>query len=441
MISSTHVTSRTAIAALLFLAACGSSDRYIPPPPELVSGGAIIWAVRQADGVQVYAGTADDRPLLSVDVPPSGVVLELLSYNQPLEALGLGPGLVTPVSPDECGARTLPTPARAFELEVDEADRGWRPLDAPSADLLALAYAGPCPCWDFEVVEELPLEPRIRALVSPAPDHVFAFTEGGGIWRLDALGLSQVSTSTRPAAWWAIAESPERLWVAGTQGLWVGHPSTGFTLRNRGPRGDELRVVAGGPTDEGWEVYGMTYEGIFTRFAPGDLVELGRKDPLNNRTAQVARMAWLGPGHLVATEPGTLYTYLVSGETWEKVSVGVETRGLMGMAPVDGAAVGVALVGQVFRFDDGVVELGAPELAQPTVVLPTGDGGFIYTGTGGYLQQYHPDFGFCPTRYLLSRPRFLYMVWAGEDLILGSLSTAVDRPGSLVRVRPVRALP
>lgn len=435
MLSSAAVPGRRLILALGLVAACGPGDLRFPPPPDLVPGGAVVWAVREAGRLTLQGGAADDRPLLSLDLPADGFTLEVLVFGESLEALGLARGTITPVAEGTCGARTLPPPFATFRIDgPDEA--AWRASETPE-DVLAIPYAGPCPCWDFEVVEETELDAAVRAMVSPAAGHVLIFTDERGVWRYDGTRVVQLpAVDPGPEEPWdVLVEGPERLWVADTSGLWVGYPGVGYTqTASISDPDDSLRAVAGGPGPDGFEVYGITDKGVFSRLAPGAPEEVTRRADIPASTNQSAALVWRGPGRVVAAEPSTLSLHVLNGAARTTLTIPAETRGMADLILSGGQAAGPTVLGRVYEIGAEAVDLGAPELATPTDAVAA-EAGFLYVGDGGYIQQYHTAVGFCPTRYLLDRPRFLRVAWMGAELVLAALPSAPGRPGSLLRVR------
>ena len=420
---------------LALFAACGPSDLRYPAPPDLVDGGSVVWAVRQAGGLQVYASEASDRPLLSFDVE-GDVELVALVYAAPLSELGLARGPVPLVSGDTCGARALPEPLALYRLGSAEAG-GWRLEAQIPEDLRALRYPGVCPCLDFEVVNESALDPGVRAVVTPEPERMLLFTGGRGVWRYDGEAVTQgPAAGPAPAEpWEVIAEGPDRLWVAATDGWWVGYPGLGDTQTATVADPEFMRARGGGPTPAGFEVFTMTNRGVFTRHAPGAPEELARTGDVPANTSQDAVVLWLGPGRVTAAVPSTLTVHQLTGRRLEGAVVPAETRGVVALADLGDSVVALTALGPAFRLvGTDVQDLEAPELATPTAVVAAPHG-FIYTGDGGYLQQYHDEVGFCPARYLLDRPRLRHLAWLGADLALVALPSGPSRPGTVLRVR------
>lgn len=413
---------RSAFVALglSLAAACGPSDYIFSLPPDVVPNGTVVMAVRSASGLQLFARSGSDRPLVSLDLP-SDEPFELVAlvYPQSLAALELEAGMLNQTQASECGARALPAAPAQYTLGSEQAR--WQLLAAPPADLLAIRIPGACPCASFEIDDEVLLPEMPDAFW--VKDDALHFFGAGQVNHLTAQGgLSATPVVSGPGQTWAAVEDPGgELWVVTKDELWTGRPEVGFTRTATVQAQGELRDVDGGVGEAGWQLFGVTDRGDIVDFSSGYRAEVvsSRPDgPANSQ--QSAQISTPEPGLVVASEAGTLnLRILQQGQLPRREVFPPESRGAHVLQAVPGVGLlALTVLSTAYVLESGRFELldGAPQVATPNGAVLFDDG-IIYVGDSGYVQQYVPDYGFCETSILAGRPRLSGLVVLSDAAI------------------------
>ncbi len=405
--------SRTGLAGRLLvhclglcsLLACSPSG-IIVPPPELIEGGSVIFAIgSQARGFELIASPFDSSRFLARSIDPDEALqVTAFVYAQSLSAMGLEPGVVPQVAPEMCGARALPAQDALHQVSrADGETSQWRSLETLPAELQALRIGGPCPCDAFDVVAR-PASPPMLAWFD-RPDGVLLLDEERGFWTLQGDDLEMIQTATLAPAGTleGVADGENgQIWVSVDGVIWRGSPTGGFeaqaTVSN-----DVVRGLASGPGPNGFEVYAATTGGNLLQVAPPEPRVLVRALRAPSNPGQLGRVEWLGPGEVVAAEHGTFDILWVKD--------GVETRRIQLPGPSGGARrlrfipqVGLLVLTtttRVLRIDGPNIDDFADAPALPNARSMTiYKQGFVYVGDTGFIQQFVPGFGFCPTQYV-----------------------------------------
>lgn len=391
------------------IAACVPADVVLSQPPDVPPGGALLFVVQVDDRTpEIWAGPAQAERFFARRIDPDATVtVTALVYEDTLDALGLSEGPVAEVSAEVCGARALPMQSNLQQVIVDQGEASdWQPLNERPAHVQELRIAGPCPCRAFEVAERLTAPEPFVAWFQQA-ERVLLVDAERAFWQVDAAGrLTMVETATRAPGGnvdGVLEGEGEQIWWAADGVVWRGSPLGGFeavaTVTN-----DTLNHLGGGLGPDGFELYGATIGGSLVQLAPGTPKVLVGPRALAINPDQRGQVLWLGPDEVVSAEHQTHELFWVRG--------GVET-GRLQLPSDTGGAYFMQLVPQVgllimtrnsllFRIDEGRAVRsfpGAPQHATPRYLIPF-EGGFLYSGDSGYLQQFTTGFGFCPTQYI-----------------------------------------
>lgn len=406
---------------LLALLGCGPSDVWFRPPPDLNPTGSVVVVVRNGAAYRLFAAEAADRPLFSLDLSPQeDFELTTLVYEESLTALGFKTGAVELADPSVCGSRSLPLPFATYVS--GERQNVWQELAHVPEAVRQLQILGQCQCAEFEVISSVTLPEVPRFAIEDSESSVLFFG-AGVVKRFYADGrLIAVTSTTGPKRPTAVVVDPSgRMWVSAVDGLWVGRPETGFEHHTSLPGQGSLLDLSGGMGASGFDLYGSTAAGGLVRFDDsGPEILSVRTDELSGADQQ-GLVAWLGPGEVVASEEGTNDIIIHSaGRTVRRLTIVLESRGIRVLEAIEGF--GIIALGQIatpYWIRDGQFQ-DLPrqrELATPNGLVPF-EGGFVFAGESGYLQQYHPKHGYCPTQYIADRPRFLGLTRLGEQLVV-----------------------
>ncbi len=397
----------------------------------------MVLVVRNGAGLRIFAAEADTQPLISLDLAlHDDFELTSLVYERPLAALGLQTGAVELDRSGGCGARPLPEPSAIY---VSGAERDhWQPVGEVSEAIAALQIQGTCPCADFDIESTTPLDAIPRVVIQDSRS-LLLFMGSGRIIRAYADGRMETVSSTigpsKPSA--AVLAPDGELWVSAVDGLWSGRPETGFEHRASLVDQGSLLDLSGGMGPSGFEIYGSTGAGSVAKFESSGVKIVSERTDLLSDADQRGRLAWTGPGEVVASEEGT-YELVLYSETRaiRRLYVPLETRGIRVLKAIEGfGVIGLGHLGTPFWIKDGQFQdLPRPPDVAPPNGLMSFEGGFIYAGESGYLQQYHPTQGYCPIQYVGDRPRLFGVARLGEHLAVWA--PALGGGHQLIWLRP-----
>lgn len=421
------MVSRSGFAALaLTCAACGPTNIVLSLPPGLSPDGAVIFVVEVIDAPpKLIAAQASTRRLLSLDIDPhKSVRITALAYPSALSAYQINEGELATVSPERCGARPLPPQATLHDLElVDGESSGWRSQSSAPAALAPVRIEGPCPCSAFEVTHTTELPTSIRAFFRDGDEQTLLMDSRGGFSTLDTAGqITALPTATiaPDGTLRAVTQEPSgALWLAVDDVLWRGSPQAGFT-RMSTLVDHTIRDMEGGMGAQGFELFATTIEGELLQVAPGAPRVLVRAQNPAINPSQIGRVVWLGPGHAAATEHEAYAMFWVQdGREYARIEFPIFSGGTEFFAAIPGLGlIAISPLSRVFQVQDfDFKELpNTPEFGPTKTILPF-EGGFLYAGDSGALQQYLPEVGFCPTQPLQDQPRILGVARRGTQLI------------------------
>lgn len=411
------------------LAGCGSGDVVLGLPDELAEAGAVLFVVDPTDGeMEVHASDGASARLELTTTPDLPVRITALAYGETLEALGLVEGRLALEDPATCGARALPPQDDLHEVTIDGGPgEGWRALSVRSSRVDALRLPGACPCSRFEIVDRTIPPVGIAAFIeTDRPDELTVLTGQGQFWRLtaDLEFTPRVGTATAPVEnLRALESSPDgRLWLGLDAALWRGSPTDGFE-RMSIRENSEIRSLAGGTGRDGYELFGANEAGELWRYEPGPPVRWSRPQSVPFIPTQVGRVVWLGPGEVVATEHAAYdVLWMKDGLETGRVELPPDSGGAFFLKDLPGLGLtALTTSGRLFHVTPDLVETlpGAPEIDPPASFLGF-RGGLLYSGNTGYLQEYRPDYGFCPTQQIEGQPRVLAVIpFDGRLAVLG----------------------
>lgn len=409
-------------ALLVAVAACGPGAASIPAPPDLPANGSVIFAYALEMRRVLVAVEADARPLFEADLAIDGALeVFALVYDAPLERLGLSPGvLVEAADPTACGARALPTPRRIHVVEARAGARGiWAPQDELPPSLASARLTGPCPCATFAIRHqaEADFEPKAGqetadGLVVIAPNGRLRIVTEAGRRSTD---LGQTGFGNVQDLY--VAPDGE-IWVGARNGLYRGTAGSGFTRTATVEGYGDLTRIAGGPLDGSLRVHAVTSAGYLLQLAPR-FEEIAVRRPGPAQSSQSPRLAQAPDGSLLGSEEGSLEVVHVDpSRRIRRFEVRPETRGINIIEWVDAVGfVGITDLSQVYLFqDDAWTERAAPDRAEAQGATRFRSG-FVYAGDGGDVQEWHPDFGFCPLQEIPGFTR-IRRIYALEDVLV-----------------------
>lgn len=420
---------RLASLVALALTGCGPSDVVLSPPPSFDASLSTLYVVERGDeAARLFAASADTaRPF---SLPLEGVArarVTALGYARDLAELGLAEGEVALITDGRCRSRPLPAQAALHTLTVDGGEAGgWIELDARPVVVQDLRVDGPCPCRALARVQTVDVDEPSIAYFGDLEGRRLSMVHRDGTftWIDEAGGLQRVDTSTRAPVEGlsAITRAPDgTMWIANTDGeLLRGRLGEAFEPTALVGNGDFIRSLAAGPGPAGNELYGVTDVGFVLALEPGPPRSIASPEALPEVSSQRARTLWLGPGEIVASLPTRLELVWLSGDVERARTLLPESSGgARFLTSVPG--VGVVVLShdaRVLELDgfEALARSDAPELATPTGMLAF-EGGYLYAGDTGYVQEFRADYGFCPTQYLEERQRVLGLASVGERVV------------------------
>lgn len=438
---------------LLCLLLGGCSDtRWLAWPEARGLASAVV----VTDGPTQLAAAPWGAPLRVEEA----AAIELLAYEEALAELGLDPGAVEAGTP--CRSCTLATPAAVFELDPAgsaEAEADWRPR--PGAAARGLPSLVPdhaqrctrCPVLETELVatELDATDGRMwahrwgdgRALLHPLRTLQLRTVDAEG--ELVELCQSEAHTIAGPS----YLDDERHLWLALTNGRLLvldlerlvpneACEVATATLTAPYPAYDGGLVwLAGGPTERGTELYGLTLGGAIVRFLAG---RWDRIEAMVSELDYSPRIEWLGPGRALALSGREDYysiedgVRLTSGALRDPAG---STPAVLGMSvrqlPRHGTIIG-SRDHLLWRWRDGRIEAleRAIMFSSDRVESVAEDGdGIFFTARNGGLLAWRPGFGYCPRQELLSASAFKSLVSLGPHRwALAGTRLYVTRPNA-----------
>lgn len=396
---------RRSIAGLALLAACSE-----PQTAWLPSEGAesVILAVEREGAVDLtaFALSADQASNLTVDLEPDRVVYAL-RYGRSLDSMRLHAGRLKVVS----RGLDLPDPELPLlQLPIQDGRAGeWTEAGELPAEIANSKLEAGARCvrfisrpFDFpDTYEDGPafaiaLDP-MTALVSSVKGKFFRVTAGGPELAGDFNDVPHLSAARDPAS--------GELWTAAVGGaVSRGTLEDGFTPIEPIPTASTSYVyLAGGSGAGGFELYAVTTALELWKLSGSRWSQVDRR-PLLSRENSEMRVAWFGPGKVLATGYGNERLLVhENGETRVDTvplpfQIGSDDA-FEGAGVIEGfGAVAGSRYGLLFSRDETNAWRMFPQPA-PTdgdvYVLHALDGGIIFGGQDGLVTQYFDGLGYC----------------------------------------------
>lgn len=414
---------RRGAALLALLTGCaGGEDLTIHLPERSEAVRTLVVAYEAAGALSVEAHA----------VGAEGVLLErsseidrvtVLYYDESAAELGLEPGPVPAARPGECLSTLLP---RTFELAITRApgDDAHTELSSLEEPLASFRFRAPCPCYDFDVAQRIPIdEPSIRGVVAGpkaalvvAPNRIYRISDTGVMEEID---VPDHTLST------AFGAPDGRVWLGTTDGvLLVGSPESGFIETATGAT---ARIIAldgyrgGAPL----ELFSVHDDGAIRRFDDTGTWEVLYAE--SESTSQLPDVAWIDEGRAIALQDGGAGPVhferaripQVTLERWDAVEGPPAAVGA-----IDGVGVFLAnRTHQLYRQEGrGTWELIEDDRADSfgTIrdFIPFA-GGMLLAGDSGRIAHYHPEVGYCFDANLGENVNIRFVGLAGERIVAG----------------------
>lgn len=411
---------------MLLVGCAPEEDVRLLLPERDASVKTLIVAYEEEGSLRVEAHALEGRGIVLMR---SGVFerVTVLYYEESLEELGVGEGLVRPAPDGACNPALLP---RTFTIALTQAPDDAEYVEVPSLDepLASFRYEGPCPCVDFEAAARIPIEEMsVTGVVSGeasalvvSPHRVYRVLEDGAVDQME------VPDDTLSAAY----RGPDgRTWLGTSDGrLLTGSFDGGFAETATGAP-ERVLAIDGSRDGAAFELFTLHGDGEIRRLDETGLWEVVYGGSEGN-TDQYPDLVWAGPGKVVALEesgPGPIYYDRARLRTVE-----VEEWNMLSGPP---AALGVTddltlylanRAYQLYRFGAvgawTLVENEDPDFFGTIRDMLPFRGGLLLSGQSGRIAQYHPDVGFCSDANLEDNIGLKYVGLAGARII-----TAGDR--------------
>lgn len=367
------------------------------------------------DPIRVSAGDCDEPEELA-----------LLEYPFQPEVMGWMPGPLISADPTQCAASLLPETDRVHVLSLSERDDALRVVPALTEVLRAFRFLLPCPCdRPLEIAARVPLERPARFLaIEPIDaDAALLMAVGAGgrrdFYRYDLQTLDHLFTATVALGAGGGDPGPHLL-APGPSGTFYFSGTSGDVYELSYPASFRLfaqvaggaRLVAMAASRERPELYVLTEEPpTFQRLVGGAWRQVPFDAAVPEEGSRRAKVVWVEESRAIAMPPrsrGLVYTDgdLALEEPWDS--------GARGAVQVlaDVAEIGVVAATRIHRFYR--IETQMPgrfdELIGPSgQVAELNHGwmgalvgfqhGFVAADDSGLaVTEYHPSWGYCPTR-------------------------------------------
>jgi hypothetical protein len=414
---------------LVLLLAVGCSDvERIPLDYPLLDGAeSALIAMIAGGSITVHALDADVPEQIRLPAVEPPVRIEAVILRQPLEQLGLVPGVIVPVE-----GRTVNdlAPIRLMATVVDDEAEEWALVEA--IDPLFSDFGLPLEANDcVELINEslVEIEGGRPTFAFPLDDDTLLVgLRRGGVVRATRQGSYPVSTPVGMPTDGAYRDPSGRFWLGGNGDLWSGQligDRMEVSLATRTPGIGELRWIVG----HGSTLIALSYLGdIFS--IVDNRVELLANIPPNPVAEDLSNwggVVWLSDTSFMVVHGPTKNALLFQdGQmTVEPLPIEGDT-GWGGTSLVRDEARNRMLAGstgQVMARDDatgiwenlGPYDVFAPWIA--TVILPFEDG-FIAADATGRVWQYTGG-AYCPNAVIGQEDIYL-MQLLGDTLVVGS---------------------
>ncbi len=442
-------------AAALAAAACAPSDvLFVPRPP--LDRGALILAIDRADheprftvrAMEVAGPEAILRPPETI-APDESVRLEVLLYEDDLDALGLEPGPLAAVTDEEAPRRALPATDDVFRLELPNESPAWIDAGAPSEALAAYRIddPGPLDCVRF-VAEPFALADDSHAEMALVLSStvVLIGQQSGSVQRWTPDGLQPVTVSPPvtlsdgvrdevAGGWWFMTRSG---WLYRGEVIGGAHIELEYFGRTNatgvlgGRHRIALRYEGGAPA-----IYSTRSAGLVERFDANGSEVLHTFDD----GGFGAHTILTPDGDVIAAASGNTSVVRIEPDGTLTVEQLPASAGFTAAAYVDG--IGVVLGSSDGRFFAGGDRPWAEVGHSPLTVFPYAihgyDDGFLYGAAFGAGGQYLPE-GYCAVEeHLAAFSIQIIRSVQGGALLLGTNPNVPKTPGQYVRIeRPER---
>lgn len=442
--------ARTACALIscASLAAC-ALETPVLEVPVLEAKSILVVAVDPTSAATITAFDVDPTTgdYFTVPIRERDLELYALHYDCPLDALAFEPGTLTAVRAPEQGF-ALPDTARVLASTI-RGDRATAITESSTlpASLATLRIPGDgTACVDFTShVFEIPdtIDTPVMVLLPLEGDRAFLATRDARTFIVDAGGLIEgPRISTTASITGGFRAGDGELFLASTnQQTFRGRAGAAFTA---GPRtvsaeGFLRSALSGDPNGPLSELFLVDGVKSFERLASGTFTRIDDgRTPLDYDRPNVA---WLGPGHAVATglNVGPLARYRDDAFSGEPLPIDPAER-VRAMRFLDRWDLLIATSeGRVLQHRDGAYDLIYEQPGGLRVLAPL-DRGILSGGGDGAFIQLHPGFNPCAAQLASRNIGFIAELENGfaiaTDLELGTSSAVTV----LLREKPARPM-
>lgn len=406
------------------LLGCEAGDVVVAVPTTPTSESAVVIVERRV--TEIWANDLGaGAPGLPIALTAESARVTAFLYDHPLADLGLAPGPVQVVAPEQPG-EPIEDPADSYELQVTAGTAGaWRSLDPTPEDRRLLVRFPPrvAPECEFsKTAYDLPgTDDGVRILVAPSEEEalvstskaMFAFDGEAAPRAIIDIprGLPMQSATTDGAG---------RIWFGGEGNIWLGSFD--------GTRVEASTVAVASTRDavfeiahDGRDLYALNVLGHLLRFGPAgeEVLYQFAQSPENKEGAIVV----LAPGVLLAVNGDSDVVVRVSGST---ISIdrprGVSGFGISAGANIPGLGVVLATTGGTVLLEDGATWKQRTIdnfLQRVRAIAPWGDGYVVAGGAGVITRYVRRVDGFCPISSTVNPSRHA-TPFRGGILVAGS---------------------
>lgn len=422
---------------LLAAAACAPEPHHYVPFPPSAGARAIILAI---DGEEI---TAMD---LGPGVPPllfdrsersRRGVLEVLVYDQSLEALLLSPGLVPRAPSSEWGS-ALPATPEIYTLDLDQDGAEWVRAERPSAGLDAFRTLS-SRCGTFRVeVEAFPFADGISFSAPTGGGTVVTGKSEGGLWLIGSSTLTplQLPAGRSASLWAGTLDEDGTLYLGDSNGVIARAEirERSVALTDVATTAQVPRYMDGGLSDLDAELYVLTRtpvsgESQFGRLAGGEW------HVLHEFAGQATADAY---GGVVRLGPQSAIAGRATSSELVRIDRGIKSIEHVGSgSEVITALAFISGVGELAGTSEGHIYRRRAQAWEPvpatgtprpiTVIAPFGDG-FWYGAQLGAIGHYTSARGMCLAPVIAPNTPLLITPIGERWLFTGGRIASISQP-------------